>query len=105
MTKAIIIIILAVGAAGGYLYYDWHSKGQKMAAEPSITFYSWTDQYGAKHYTNTQPPQGARNINEHKGYDHIEQPLVVRIKNEIVKIYQKIKKKRFKKTDRTGAET
>ncbi len=99
MKKALIIIVIIVFAVGGFLYYDWHVKTKKMVAEPSITLYSWTDENGKKHFTDTQPPQGSKNIQEVKGYDHIEPPLIVKFKDKTIDFYKWIKGKLLKKKD------
>ena len=65
-----------------------------------VTLYSWTDEKGAKHFTNTQPPDGAKNIEESKGYKYVDQPWVVKIKNKTIEGYKWIKEKLFKKKDR-----
>jgi hypothetical protein len=99
MRKAIIIIILAFSGIAGYFYYDWHVKTQRLAAAPSISFFSWTDKNGNKHFTNTQPPVGAKNVKESKGYEYIEQPIVLKIKYKAIELYKKIKIKHFRKQD------
>ena len=97
MKKVVIIVIILVCGAAGYLYYDWHIHTKKMAAEPSITLYSWTDEEGAKHFTDTPPPTGARDIETSKGYKYVKPPLVVQIKAKTIEFYKWIKKKIFKK--------
>ncbi len=92
----IISIVVWVGIAG-FLYYDWHVKTKKMAAEPSITLYSWTDEDGNKHFTDTQPPQGAKNVEAVKGYEYIETPLIVKIKDKTFDFFKWTKGKLFKK--------
>ena len=97
MKKALIIILIILGLAGGFLYYDWHAKTKKMQAEPNITLYSWTDENGEKHFTDTQPPRGAKNVEEFKGYEHIKAPFILQIKNKSVDFFKWIKGKLFKK--------
>ena len=92
----IIIIVLGLGI-GGFLFYDWHAKSKKMAAEPSITLYSWTDENGKKHFTDTQPPNGAKNIEEIKGYEYVEPPLVVKLKDKTSDFFKWVKGNLFKK--------
>ena len=101
MKKIVVIVIILVFGAAGFLYYDWHVKTQKIAVEPSITLYSWTDRNGAKHFTDTAPPQGAEDIVQSKGYKYIQPPWVVKIKNKTVKIYKQIKDKMLKKNKKT----
>lgn len=100
MKKVFIIFIILVFGAAGYLYYDWHVKTKEMAAEPSITLYSWTDEEGAKHFTDTPPPKGARDVETSKGYKYVELPLVVQIKDNTIEFYKWIKKKIFKKKEK-----
>ena len=95
--KVLFIVIILVCGTAGYLYYDWHIHTKKMAAEPSITLYSWTDEEGAKHFTDTPPPKGARDVETSKGSKYVEPPLVVQIKDNTVEFYKWIKKKIFKK--------
>jgi hypothetical protein len=97
MKKAFIIIMIILCGVGGFLYYDWHVKTKKMAAEPSITLYSWTDENGQRHFTDTQPPRGAKNIEEFKGYEHVKTPLIIRIKDKAVDFFKWIKGTLFKK--------
>ena len=46
MKKVLVFIIIFIGVAAGYLYYDWNVKTKRLAAEPSKTVYSWTDENG-----------------------------------------------------------
>ena len=94
-----IALIIILGAAG-FLAYDWHAKTTALEDGQRVTLYSWTDEKGARHFTNTQPPDGARNVEEHKGYEYSDRPLVVKLKDKIVDGYKRIKQKLFKKKDR-----
>ena len=96
MQKALIIIIVIIVAIGGYLGWDWYDKTTKQALEPSITLYYWTDAEGNKHFTDTPPPEDAKDIYTDKGYKHIKPPLVVIIKNKAIELYKETKKKLFK---------
>ena len=93
MKKALVVILIIVLGFSGFLYYDWHTKTKKQTAEPSIPQYSWTDQDGARHFTDTAPPEGATNIKKTKGYQYIEPPLVITLKNKTIEYYSKIKEK------------
>jgi hypothetical protein len=93
MKKALVVIIILILGCSGFLYYDWHTKTQKQAAEPSIVQYAWTDAQGTRHFTDTAPPAGATNIEITKGYKYIDPPLVVTIKDKVVKYYGQIKEK------------
>ena len=96
MRKALIITIVLIVAFGGYLGWDWHAKTTKQELEPSITLYFWTDAKGNKHFSDTPPPEGAKDVYEDKGYKHIKPPLVVKIKNKTIEFYKETKKKLFK---------
>ena len=97
MKKALIVAIIILVAGGGFLFYDWHVKTKKMAAEPNITLYSWTDENGEKHFTDTQPPRGAKNVEEFKGYEHVKPPIITKIRDKSVDFFKWIKDKLFKK--------
>jgi hypothetical protein len=96
MRKILLIITIIILGCCGYLYYDWHVKTKKQAAEPSISQYAWTDPQGIKHFTDSPPPKGATNIKKIKGYKYIEPPLVVTLKKIVVESYGKITEKLFK---------
>ena len=100
MKKILIVILILLCGTGGFLYYDWHVKTKKLAADPSITLYSWTDKEGKKHFTDTQPPQNAKNVEEFKGYEHVEPPLIEKIKAKTIDFYKWVKGKLFKKKDK-----
>ena len=99
MNKILIAILVLILGGIGFLYYDWHVKTKKQAAGFSITLYSWTDESGARHFTDTPPPKSAKNIEKRKGYEYIEPPLAVKIKDKTVKLYGWIKKKIIKRKD------
>lgn len=96
MKKTLAVILIIVLGFSGFLYYDWHTKTKKMAAEPSVPQYSWTDKDGARHFNDRPPPEGATDIKETKGYQYIEPPLIYTLKNKVVDYYKKIKEKLFK---------
>ena len=96
MRKALIVIIIIIMGMGGYLGRDWYDKTQNQKLEPSITLYYWTDAAGNKYFSDTPPPQNARNVHKEKGYKHIKPPLIVTIKNKAVEYYKKTTKKLFK---------
>ena len=96
MKKALVVMVVIVLGVSGFLYYDWHTKTNKRAAEPSVPQYSWTDAQGTRHFTDRPPPKGATNIKETKGYKYIDQPLVYIIKDKVVEYFNKIKAKLFK---------
>jgi len=96
MRKAIIIIVIIMIGAGGFLGWDWYHKTQKQKLEPSMTLYYWTDAAGNKHISDSPPPPGARNVYKDKGYQYIAPPLIITIKNKIVEFYKETHKKLFK---------
>lgn len=96
MKKALIVVAILVLGCGGYLFYDWHTKTNRRAAEPSVPQYSWTDAQGTRHFTDRPPPKGATNIKETRGYEYIDPPLVYTIRDKAVEYYEKIKVKLFK---------
>ena len=100
MKKVIIITLILIVGFAGFLVYDWHVKTAIQEDDRRVTLYSWTDQKGVKHFTDTQPPDGARNIEEHKGYQYTDQPLVVQIKEKVIDGYTWAKEKLFKKKKR-----
>ncbi len=100
MKKVVIILLVLICGGVGLLAYDWYVKTTIQEDDQRVTLYSWTDEKGAKHYTNTQPSDGAKNIEESKGYKYVDQPLVVKIKNKTIEGYKWIKEKLFKKKDR-----
>jgi hypothetical protein len=84
MKKVLVAILILVLGVGGFLYFDWHTKTKKQAAEPSVPQYSWTDSQGVRHFTDSPPPSGATDVRETRGYQYIAPPLVVTIKNKAV---------------------
>jgi len=97
MKKTLIVLIIIIIGATGFLAYDWQVKTTLREDDQRVTLYSWTDDNGARHYTNTQPPDGARNIEERKGYKYSDQPLVEKIKDKTIDGYKRLKEKLFKK--------
>lgn len=97
MKKALIVIGILILGFSGFLYYDWHTKTGKRAAEPSVPQYSWTDDQGVRHFTDRPPPKGATDIKKTKGYKYIDPPLVHSIKDKVLEYYNKIKETLFKR--------
>ena len=100
MKKTLIIGLIIILGFAGFLAYDWHVKTTLREDDQRVSLYSWTDENGARHYTNTQPPDGARNIEERKGYQYTDQPLAVKIKDRTMEGYKWIKQKLFGKKER-----
>jgi hypothetical protein len=114
MKKIFIFIIIFIATAAGYLYYDWNTKTKRAALEPSKTLYSWTDEKGVKHYTDKEPPRGAKDIEKTTGFKYVKPPLVTTIRRGAVNLYRRSKntlsdffknifKKRSKKTKNNDA--
>jgi len=100
MKKGLIIALIIILGAVGYLAYDWHVKTKILEDDQRVTLYSWTDEKGTKHYTNTQPPDGVRNVEENKGYEYSDRPLVIKLKDKVVYGYKGLKEKLFRKKNR-----
>jgi hypothetical protein len=100
MKKGLIIALIIILGAVGYLAYDWHVKTKILEDDQRVTLYSWIDEKGAKHYTDTQPPDGARNVEENKGYEYSDRPLVIKLKDKVVDGYKGLKEKLFRKKNR-----
>jgi hypothetical protein len=96
MKKIFIIILVLICGGIGFLAYDWHAKTTIRDDDQRIALYSWTDEHGVKHYTNTQPPEGALNVEEGRGYKYVDPPLAMKIKDKSIELYQWIKAKIFK---------
>ena len=62
MKKVFIILLVLICGGVGLLAYDWHVKTTIQEDDQRVTLYSWTDEKGAKHFTNTQPPDGAKGV-------------------------------------------
>jgi hypothetical protein len=101
MKKVLIIVTIVVCVAAAYLYYDWHAQTKEMAAKPKITLYSWTDEKGVKHFTDTAPPEGVRDVQETQGNKYVEPPLVVKIRETTKDFYNWIKNKISKKKEKS----
>jgi hypothetical protein len=97
MKKAPIVTLIIILGFIGFLAYDWHVKTTLYKDDQRVALYSWTDEKGARHYTNTQPPDGARDVKERKGFEYADQPLVVKLKDKIIAGYNWIEEKLFKK--------
>jgi len=100
MKKTLIVTVIIITGTIGFLAYDWHMKTTIHEDDQRGALYSWTDENGARHYTNPQPPDGARNIEERKGYKYADLPLVAKIKDRTMDGYKWVKDKLFKKKER-----
>ena len=102
MKKALIAASIIILGAAGFLTYDWHVKTTIYEDDQRVTLYSWTDDKGSRHYTNTQPPDGARNVELIKGFEYTDQPLALKLKNKTVDGYKWVEEKLFKKRDKNN---
>jgi hypothetical protein len=102
--KVLIAIGILIFAMTGILTYDWYVKTTLREDDQRVTMYSWTDENGARHFTDTQPPEGARNVQERKGYEYADQPMVEKIKAKIVDGYKRVRDKLFKKKKKKKKE-
>ena len=100
MKKGFIIDLIIILGAVGYLAYDCHLKTKILEDDHRVSLFSWIDEKGAKHYTDTQPPDGARNVEENKGYEYSDRPLVIKLKDKVVDGYKGLKEKLFRKKNR-----
>ena len=100
MKKTIITTLFLILGFVGFLIYDWHKKTTIQKDDKRVTLYSWTDQKGVKHFTDTQPPDDAWDVDVQKGYQYGDQPMVMKIKNAIMDAYQWTKEKFFKKKEK-----
>ena len=99
MKKTLIVVVILFIGTAGFLAYDWYAKTMIQSDDQRVTFYSWTDAKGAKHFTNTQPPDGVKNIEESKGYKYADQPLVFKIRDKTIEGYQWMNETLFKNKD------
>ena len=61
----------------------------KMRENPDkVPMYSWTDENGEKHFTNTYPPLGAKNIVESEGVAYVRPPMAIILKNKAIAIFE-----------------
>jgi hypothetical protein len=100
MKKGLIIAFTFILGAVGYLAYDWHAKTKILEDDQRVTLYSWIDEKGARHYTDTQPPDGSRNVEEYRGYEYSDRPLVIKLKDKVVDGYKGLNEKLFRKKNR-----
>jgi len=96
MKKALIVFLLLVLGGAGFLGYDWYSKTQQQEPQERMPLYSWTDEKGTTHFSDSAPPRGATNIKSTKGYKHVRPPFIFTIKEKAVQTYNTVKKKLFK---------
>jgi hypothetical protein len=96
MKKALIVILVLILGGAGFLAYDWYSKTQQSEPQEHMPLYSWTDEKGTTHFSDTAPPRGVKNISTTKGYKHVRPPFIITIKEKAVQTYSSIKEKLYK---------
>jgi heme-degrading monooxygenase HmoA len=104
MKKALLVIVILIVGTAGFLAYDWYAKTTLLEDDQRVTLYSWTDENGARHFTNAQPPDGARNVEEHKGFAYTDRPLVLKLKDKAIDGYKRVGDKLFKKKKKKKKE-
>lgn len=90
MKRRVLLIIVGIFlAAAGYLGYDYYMWAKYLEPDPDVSLYGWTDTRGVRHYTDTAPPAGARDVQVTPGYKHRRLPWVMKAKEKIIHIYRK----------------
>jgi len=93
MKKTLILAALLITVLAAYLVYDWHIKTNQRKTDPGIPLYTWTDKGGAIHYTDTEPPPGAKNVKVTRGVNYYEPPLFFIIRDKTVELFEGVSKK------------
>ena len=88
-----LYLFLALGVLAGYLAYDWHTVIQAQKQPTKVTFYTWSDEKGVRHFTDAPPPVGARNVEKSTGVAQPRKPLVVRMQDAVVDAYRSLRSK------------
>jgi Domain of unknown function (DUF4124) len=91
MKKIVLLLLVSLLTAGGFLYYDWHVKTKRAATQPPIKLYEWTDQQGVRHFTDTPPPQGDKGVKVTRGSKYISPPLIFLIEAKARTYYYRIR--------------
>jgi len=84
------IVGLALSGAG-YLAYDWHQASNEQMQPPKIALYTWSDSQGVRHFTDTPPPPGARDVEKSQAYAPVRRPLVMVIRDVVRESYESLK--------------
>jgi hypothetical protein len=82
------VIVILVVAAVGFLGFDWYNINKMRENPDKVPMYSWTDKNGEKHFTNTNPPLGAKNIVESEGVAYVRPPLAIILKNKAIVVFE-----------------
>jgi len=83
------VSVILVVAAVGFLGFDWYNINKMRENPDKVPMYSWSDENGEKHFTNTYPPLSAKNIVESEGVAYVRPPLAIMIKNKAMGIIEK----------------
>ena len=76
-----------------YLAYDWHQASREQEQPPKIALYAWTDGQGIRHFTDTPPPAGARDVEKSQRYAPVRRPWVMVIRDTLREAYESLKNK------------
>lgn len=87
--RVVLIVVGIILAAASYLVYDYYIWVKYLEPDPNVNLYGWTDARGVRHYTDTAPPAGARDVKVTSGYKHRRLPWVLKAKEKIFRIYRK----------------
>ena len=95
MRKLIWGIVALTLAGAGYLGYDWYQVSKEQKQPPKIALYAWSDGHGVRHFTDTPPPPGARNVEKSQGYAPARRPLLMMIGDVLAESYESLKNRFF----------
>jgi hypothetical protein len=56
-----------------------------------MALYAWSDGQGVRHFTDTPPPPGARDVEKSQGYAPVRRPLVMVIRDVLRESYESLK--------------
>ena len=106
MKKVLIVLLVLIGLAAGYLVYDWITVSRKRANAPTVDIYSWEDTDGTVHFTDKAPPSNAVKVHRTEGQAYVAPPLAIRMKDKAAEWYTRAKERIFKiKRRRSGTKS
>ena len=82
--KILFALVFVALIVGGYLGYDYYMWQRTLDPDPEVNLYGWTDAGGVRHFTDTPPPGGARDVRVTYGFKHHRLPLVLQLREKIV---------------------
>ena len=100
MKNVLIVLLVIIGLAAGYLVYDWITVNEKRANAPVVNIYSWKDADGTVHFSDQTPPPGAIEIHKTQGQAYVPPPLAVRIKERASDWLSKARESISKRSDK-----